>query len=110
MVLARLFEFDGSLLVRAIHATFARRRTPLPEGLPVALRPGFAEDASKKGQWAGFVRKTAAPDAGDLKDSVVAIAAFVEQPLAAAAHSAFAARWPPGGPWRSKGRATADLT
>ena len=78
VILARLFEFDGALLARAIRATFDRRRTPLPQGLPVALQPGFAEDASKRSKWAGFVRKTAEPDAGDLKDAIVAIAAFVQ--------------------------------
>lgn len=103
VVLARLFEFDGALLARAIRATFDRRKTPLPQGLPVALQPGFAEDASKRSQWAGFVRKTAAPDAGDLKDAVVAIAAFVQRPLVAAASGMLAARWLPGGPWRSTG-------
>ena len=100
VVLARLFEFDGALLARAIRATFDRRKTPLPHGLPVALQPGFAEDASKRSQWSGFVRKTAATDAGDLKDAVVAITAFVQEPLAAAAEGTLAARWPPGGPWR----------
>ncbi len=103
VILARLFEFDGALLARAIRATFDRRKTPLPHGLPVALKPGFAEDASKKDQWAGFVRKTAAPDAGNLKDAVVAITAFVQKPLAAAAEGTLTARWPPGGPWRSRG-------
>jgi len=38
MVLARLFEFDGEVLARAIRATFERRKTPLPIGLPVGLQ------------------------------------------------------------------------
>jgi predicted nucleotidyltransferase component of viral defense system len=45
VVLARSFDFDGEVLVRALRATFDRRKTPLPEGLPVALTPAFADDA-----------------------------------------------------------------
>jgi Nucleotidyl transferase AbiEii toxin, Type IV TA system len=48
MVLARLFEFDGEVLACAIQATFERRRTPLPIGLPVGLQIEFAEDATKR--------------------------------------------------------------
>ena len=44
---SRTFEFDGGLLARAIRATFERRRTPLPGGLPVALTADFAEDADQ---------------------------------------------------------------
>ena len=42
----------------AIRATFDRRGTVLPEGLPVALTDEFAVDATKRAQWAGFVRKS----------------------------------------------------
>ncbi|MFI5303107.1 MAG: nucleotidyl transferase AbiEii/AbiGii toxin family protein, partial [Polyangiales bacterium] len=56
--LAQRFEFDGELLVRALRATFERRRTVLPTGLPVALTPAFADDATKRTQWVAFVRKT----------------------------------------------------
>src|SRR5215210_5290390 len=56
-MLADLFPFDGALLARAIRATFARRLTALPHGLPVALTDAFANDASKRTQWTAFVRK-----------------------------------------------------
>jgi hypothetical protein len=63
-VLARDFDFDGALLARAIRATFERRKTALPTTTPVALTPAFAEDATKKTQWSGFVRKAGVRDAG----------------------------------------------
>jgi hypothetical protein len=56
VVLSRLFEFDGRLLARAIRATFERRKTPLPLGLPTALTSEFADDPVKNTQWTAFVR------------------------------------------------------
>lgn len=49
-VLARNFDSDGDLPARAIRATFERRRTPLPDTLPVALTAAFSEDAAKNTQ------------------------------------------------------------
>ena len=45
--------------MRAIQATFARRRTSMPEahGIPAGLRDGFAMDAGKQAQWRAFVTK-----------------------------------------------------
>ena len=101
VILSRMFEFDGDLLVRAIRATFERRRTPLPAGLPVALTPEFTEDAMKRTQWSGFVRKSGGEEIGSLVEVIAAIAKFVEQPLAVAARpSPFSARWLPAGPWK----------
>jgi hypothetical protein len=48
VILSRMFEFDGALLVRAMRATFDRRKTPLPSGLPIALTQAFTADAMKK--------------------------------------------------------------
>jgi hypothetical protein len=96
-----MFPFDGELLVRAIRATFERRGTPLPHGLPVALTAEFAEDSTKNTQWAAFVRKAGGGDLGNLSVVVRAVATFVERPLGAAgARATFREVWPPSGPWR----------
>jgi hypothetical protein len=101
VVLSRMFEFEGEVLVRAIRATFARRGTALPAGLPVALTSEFAGDAIKKTQWSAFARKSGARDAGDLAGAVAAITRFLERPLQAAfANASFVAHWDPDGPWR----------
>jgi len=50
------YEFDNDRLVRAISATFARRKTALPNSTPDALSAAFAEDPIKQRQWAAFVR------------------------------------------------------
>jgi predicted nucleotidyltransferase component of viral defense system len=46
--------FDGDRLARAIAATFTRRKTPIPDGLPRALTPEFARDPLKRDQWNAF--------------------------------------------------------
>lgn len=48
---------DDALLVRAIAATFERRRTALPEGVPVGLTDEFSGDAERQAQWQAFLAK-----------------------------------------------------
>lgn len=98
--LARMFAFDGELVVRAMTATFERRGTELPEGLPVGLTAEFADDRTKQIQWSAFARKADASDVGELAATIAAIVEFVRPPLAAAAaKTRFRAQWTPGGPW-----------
>lgn len=74
---------DADRLLAAIRATFARRRTPIPETLPDALTDAFARDPAKQRQWAAFAADIAdAP--GDLAVVIAALAAFAEPLLAAA--------------------------
>ncbi|SFP34350.1 nucleotidyl transferase AbiEii/AbiGii toxin family protein [Variovorax sp. 770b2] len=56
-ILLREDELDGAELRRAIEATFARRKTPLPTSLPIGLGSSFAEDAGKQKQWTAFLKK-----------------------------------------------------
>ena len=56
-VLLREGDMDDAELVRAIQATFTRRRTAMPEGVPTGLSDGFASDAGKQAQWRAFVTK-----------------------------------------------------
>ncbi len=100
LLLSRLFDFDGAPLVQAIRATFDRRGTALPEGLPVGLTVAFTEDASKKSQWRAFLKKTYAADVGDLPTVAAEVAAFVAVPMQASRTAArFAQRWSRGGRW-----------
>ena len=55
---ARLGVVTDEGLGEAIRHTFERRETPLPEGLPEGLTAAFAEEPTKRAQWAGFVRKS----------------------------------------------------
>ena len=56
-MLLRDGELDDAELVRAIQATFTRRRTALPEGVPAGLSDAFATDTGKLTQWRAFVTK-----------------------------------------------------
>ncbi len=46
-----------ALLTRAIAATFVRRRTALPEGVPVGLSDVFSGDPERQAQWRAFLAK-----------------------------------------------------
>jgi hypothetical protein len=100
-VLANNFEFEAELLVRALRATFERRKTALPRTRPVALTPAFFEDPTKRTQWSGFLRKSGITGAMSLAETVEVLAAFIEGPLGdAASGKQGRARWLPSGPWR----------
>jgi predicted nucleotidyltransferase component of viral defense system len=59
-ILSRSYVFDAERLSRAIAATFERRGTAIPEGLPDALTTAFSTDATKQGQWEAFARDLSA--------------------------------------------------
>ncbi|MHB1846291.1 MAG: nucleotidyl transferase AbiEii/AbiGii toxin family protein [Deltaproteobacteria bacterium] len=109
LILSRRFDFEGEELRRAIHATFDRRRTPLPEGLPVGLTPAFTEDGSKSSQWRAFLKKSDAAFVFDLPMVAREVARFVSEPMDAArlAHP-LSMRWEPGGPWAEPERPGRD--
>ena len=56
--LLRENAFSLEELRRAIAATFERRRTALPEGVPLGLSDEFARDAAKRAQWKAFLDKS----------------------------------------------------
>jgi hypothetical protein len=99
--LATAETFEGAVLSRAIESTFARRRTPLPGEIPLALTPAFAAIEGKGAQWSGFVRRlprTSAPP--DLEAVISDVAAFAAPVLlATGSGEQFEKTWTPGGPW-----------
>ena len=100
--LARGRAFEGARLVRALRSTFERRTTPIPEDLPVALTPEFADTDGKRAQWEAFLSKNRIAAPAPNFDSIVSdLAAFLRQPLEAAREGrGFDLTWPVGGPWR----------
>jgi hypothetical protein len=72
-------------LARAIAATFARRRTPIPSEVPDALSPEFALDEANRRQWAAFVENLAV-EPGSLEDVVRDLREFLLPVIDAAAH------------------------
>jgi predicted nucleotidyltransferase component of viral defense system len=101
-LLSQKFDFDGANLVRAIEATFRRRRAVLPNKLPIGLSIEFVSDAGKLSQWDAFVRRSRLDSKEiDLERVVKVIADFMMSPsIAAAEGKAVLLRWAPGGPWQ----------
>ena len=99
--LASSCDFEGEVLAKAISATFARRKTPLPTAAPIALTSEFAGERMKRNQWRAFVRrgKLRAGDA-TLEEIVTVLHGFL-MPVVEALNtgSLFNQRWKAGGPW-----------
>jgi hypothetical protein len=94
--------FAGDVLAAAVRATFERRRTPIPETLPLALTPAFAALGSKLTQWRGFLTKSGVTSAPRDFEHVTGIIAEFLEPVIRAARvgAALNTVWPPGGPWQ----------
>jgi len=65
-VLLQQFELDDAVLAAAIRATFERRRTAIPSGVPLGLSDEFAGDPDKQRQWIGFLQRSGLPDTHSL--------------------------------------------
>lgn len=98
-ILSRHTDFDGELLCRAIHATFERRRTPLPDGVPFGLSDEFALERQKQTQWQAFLRKNALAEL-TLAEVVAGLRAFLSPPLGSLRQdAAFPLAWRAGSGW-----------
>ncbi len=100
--LAGRFDFEGPVLAKAVAATFKRRKTPLPDSIPLGLSEEFGRDATKQAQWKSFVRKSGLDAAGlELAEAVVVALDFLMPPAEALVRvTPFDKSWPAGGPWR----------
>lgn len=101
-VLARDFTFGGNTLVRAIKATFKRRKTEIPIEPPLALTDEFGRDEVKSVQWAAFVRKNGLEEsAPEFLELLSRLREFLLPPMRAASKRApIPTSWAKGGPWR----------
>ena len=90
--IAQTFPFEGDDLAEAIRRTFERRRTPLPEQVPIGLSDSFALE--RETQWQAFLardRLEVAP--ASFAQVINDLRAFLQPVLA----RADIASWPPGG-------------
>jgi hypothetical protein len=81
--LAREGVLDVAQLGDAIHATFQRRGTALPDGTPLGLSDEFAHDTAKRVQWKGFLGKNRLGELS-LEEVVKEVRSLVVVPLALA--------------------------
>ena len=101
-LLSRQFDFDGSILARAVANTFATRGTVMP-ATPVALTKAFASEPAKQTQWQVFVRKSRLQTApASFAEVVEAISGFLGPVAGAIANGkVFHGNWKATGPWRA---------
>lgn len=78
--LAREGALDAELLGDAIAATFQRRGTQVPVGVPLGLSDEFARDPAKRAQWKAFLGKNRL-EAPALEAVIEEVRRFVAEPL-----------------------------
>ncbi len=100
-VLARDFAFDGDTIIRAIDATFKRRKTDIPIEPPLALTDEFGRDEMKSIQWNAFARKSGLEESvPELPEVLSRLRDFLLLPMkAASGHGPTPTKWAKGGPW-----------
>jgi hypothetical protein len=100
-ILAKHSDFDGQILSRAVAATFERRRTAVPDGVPIGLSDEFINDDQKGKQWQAFLRKNAL-DPMPLATVVTDLRVFLMPVLAAiAAGGSHDYPWRAGAGWQT---------
>ena len=76
--LASRFPFDRTTLVVAVRRTFARRQTPIPDDVPIALTRAYWDNPSRPAQVRAFARRTRMAARDDFADDCSRIlAAFL---------------------------------
>ena len=102
--LSRSFSFKGDNLVKAIKATFDRRRTLIPKEVPIGLSEQFALDEDKNKQWHAFLSRIGLKKQSIiLPDVIKKLQEFLFPPLAASAYNnPFHQLWEAGGPWKEQ--------
>ncbi len=98
--LASHFEFSGRTLTMAIRATFERRKTVSPEGIPFGLTEGFAKMPERAAQSRALVRRGRLQGRGSLGRLLALLREFFWPVLEALRlRHEFAKTLRPGGPW-----------
>jgi hypothetical protein len=101
--IALSFQFQGAVTADAVHNTFLRRQTLLPDKLPAGLSSEFYQDSHKISQWNAFLRRgKLSTDPPSLKEVCRLLELFLMPPTQALIeHQSFNKAWKPGGPWVS---------
>jgi len=99
--LAQRFDFNGSVLAKAVRKTFSNRQTLIVPS-PVAFSPDFSQDSIKAAQWRAFMRKIRMAHIPEDFDTVIAAVASFLGPIAQclADNNSFRSRWKAPGPWQ----------
>lgn len=96
--LARIFEFDGKVLCEAIRGTFERRKTLIPQAIPMGLGRQFAVE--KQTLWGAFLTRSELAGECQFVTVVEGLQGFLLPPLKALAEGqTYEKHWPKCGPW-----------
>jgi len=97
-------SFEGLVLSDTIRRTFARRGTPIPDGLPEGLSSDFAMRSDKVSQWQAFLRRGRLQHwKYSLEETCAAVWVFSDLVFAAAGQGKeLDSYWPPRGPWQEQ--------
>jgi Nucleotidyl transferase AbiEii toxin, Type IV TA system len=101
-ILSQFAEFDGVLLTEALGQTCRRRKTHIPNDLPLGLSEVFSEDRSKAVQWSAFIKrnKLSTPE---LKEVVSMLRSFLVPPLKAShSEEPFVLFWKSDSSWSER--------
>lgn len=101
--LATHFNYDGAILVKAVKATFQRRKTEIPLHTPIALTEAFAHDKTKTIQWNAFIRKIGMNETAPPFPEILRVLREFLLPVmnAAAGQKEIPGQWAVDGPWNS---------
>lgn len=101
-IMAGAFRFDGQTLSESVAATFSRRKTAIPAGVPTPLGEEFAGDPDKQKQWRAFLARNRLESEGLGLVEVVGFLRRFIMPLLDALRKqrGFHLLWPEGGPWK----------
>ena len=94
-MIAQTFTLEGDNLANAIQQTFERRRTPLPEQVPVGLSDSFALEKDKPSGGPSWPATSSRVASASLVQVINDLRTFLQPVLARTE----VASWPPGGPW-----------
>jgi hypothetical protein len=99
--LAGLMRFRGQDICEAISRTFAKRKTPIPDVLPVGLEPEYWDWQGREQQVKAFSRHAKlSVTLTDAKNMTPFLKRFLGEPVQYLSRGTpFNATWEPGGPW-----------
>ena len=96
-------EFDVAPLSKSVSATFERRKTPLPDDVPMGLSEAFATDPSVARLWENFnTRNKLDSQPPSFSETTSVLCDFLMPAVRRALKAeTVVMTWPPGGPWKS---------
>ena len=96
-------EFDATPLSKSVSATFERRKTGLPDDVPVGLSEAFATDPAVVRLWGNFMtRNMLDSQPPGFRETTTVLCDFLMPAVRRVLKGETVAMvWPPGGPWKS---------